>query len=215
MRAAVCREYGPPEVVRVEDLPPPALGPGQVRVGVRAAAVSYPDVLLVAGEYQVRLPVPFVPGSEYAGVVTEVAAGVARPRVGDRVFGTTMAGAFGTEIVVPAGPGHAGRARRPGGGRLRRRAPYRLPRTALGGLPAARGGARGARRRRRRRPGCRADRRPHGGHGDRGRVVVGQARRGGGQRGPVPRRPHRRRPARGAAPDAARRCGRGGRPGGR
>ena len=104
MRAAVCREYGPPEVVRVEDLPPPALGPGQVRVGVRAAAVSYPDVLLVAGEYQVRLPVPFVPGSEYAGVVTEVAAGVARPRVGDRVFGTTMAGAFGTEIVVPAGP---------------------------------------------------------------------------------------------------------------
>ena len=73
MRAAVCREYGPPEVVRVEDLPPPALGPGQVRVGVRAAAVNYPDVLLVAGEYQVKLPVPFVPGSEYAGIVTEVA----------------------------------------------------------------------------------------------------------------------------------------------
>ncbi len=103
MRAAVCREYGPPEVVRVEDLPPPALGPGQVRVGVRAAAVNYPDVLLVAGEYQVKLPVPFVPGSEYAGVVTEVAGDVARPRVGDRVFGTTMAGAFGTEIVVAAG----------------------------------------------------------------------------------------------------------------
>jgi NADPH:quinone reductase len=47
VRAAVCREYGPPEVVRVEELPPPALGPGQVRVGVRAAAVNYPDVLLV------------------------------------------------------------------------------------------------------------------------------------------------------------------------
>lgn len=102
MRAAVCREYGPPEVVRVEDLPPPALGPGQVRVGVRAAAVNYPDVLLVAGEYQVKLPVPFVPGSEYAGTVTEAAGDVTRPRVGDRVFGTTMAGAFGTEIVVAA-----------------------------------------------------------------------------------------------------------------
>jgi len=102
VRAAVCREYGPPEVVRVEDLPSPALGPGQVRVGVRAAAVNYPDVLLVAGEYQVKLPVPFVPGSEYAGIVTEVAGDVGRPRVGDRVFGTTMAGAFGTEIVVPA-----------------------------------------------------------------------------------------------------------------
>ena len=73
MRAAVCPEYGPPEVVRVEELPPPPLGPGQVRVGVRAAAVNYPDVLLVAGEYQVKLPVPLVPGSEYAGVVTEVA----------------------------------------------------------------------------------------------------------------------------------------------
>src|SRR5207253_225707 len=92
----------PPEVVRVEDLPPPALGPGQVRVAVRAAAVNYPDVLLVAGEYQVKLPVPFVPGSEYAGVVAEIAGDIARPRVGDRVFGTAMAGAFGTEIVVAA-----------------------------------------------------------------------------------------------------------------
>ena len=79
MRAAVCREYGPPEVVRVEEVPPPPLGPGQVRVGVRAAAVNYPDVLLVAGEYQVKLPVPFVPGSEFAGIVTEVARDVAWP----------------------------------------------------------------------------------------------------------------------------------------
>jgi NADPH2:quinone reductase len=102
VRAALCREYGPPEVVRIEELPPPPLGPGQVRVGVRAAAVNYPDVLLVAGEYQVKLPVPFVPGSEYSGVVTEVAADVGWPRLGDRVFGTAMAGAFGTEIVVAA-----------------------------------------------------------------------------------------------------------------
>jgi NADPH:quinone reductase len=103
VRAAICREYGPPEVVRVEDLPAPPLGPGQVRVGVRAAAVNYPDVLLVAGQYQVKLPVPFVPGSEYAGIVTEVAGDVVRPRPGDRVFGTAMAGAFGSEIVVAAG----------------------------------------------------------------------------------------------------------------
>jgi NADPH:quinone reductase len=102
VRAAVCRAYGPPEVVRVEELPPPPLRPGQVRVGVRAAAVNYPDVLLVAGEYQVKLPVPFVPGSEFAGVVTEVAGDVARPSVGDRVFGTAIAGSFGNEIVVAA-----------------------------------------------------------------------------------------------------------------
>ena len=79
MRAAICREYGPPEVVRVEELPAPALGPGQVRVGVRAAAVGYPDVLLVAGMSPVRLPVPFIPGTEYAGIVTEVARDVVRP----------------------------------------------------------------------------------------------------------------------------------------
>ena len=59
MRAAIGREHGPPEVVRV---------------GVRAAAVSYPDVLLVAGMSPVKLPVPFIPGSEYAGIVTEAGA---------------------------------------------------------------------------------------------------------------------------------------------
>jgi NADPH2:quinone reductase len=103
VRAAICREYGPPEVVRVEELPSPPLGPGQVRVEVRAAAVGYPDVLLVAGQHPVRRPVPFIPGSEYAGIVTEVARDVVRPKIGERVFGTTGAGAFGRELVVAAG----------------------------------------------------------------------------------------------------------------
>ena len=102
MRAAVCRRYGPPEVVRVETLPSPALGPGQVRVRVHAAAVNYPDVLLVANEYQVKVPVPFVPGSEFAGVVAEAAGGVSHLAAGDRVFGTAMVGAFGEEIAVTA-----------------------------------------------------------------------------------------------------------------
>ena len=77
MRAAVCREYGAPGVVRVEDLPSPLLGAGQVRVRVHAAAVNFPDVLLVANEYQISVPTPFVPGSEFAGVVVEVGDGVA------------------------------------------------------------------------------------------------------------------------------------------
>ncbi len=102
MRAAVCRRYGPPEVVRVETLPSPALGSGQVRVRVHAAAVNYPDVLLVANEYQVKVPVPFVPGSEFAGVVAEAAGGVSHLAAGDRVFGTAMVGAFGEEIAVTA-----------------------------------------------------------------------------------------------------------------
>jgi NADPH:quinone reductase len=102
MRAAVCPEYGEPGVVRVEDLPPPVLGPGQVRVRVHAAAVNYPDVLLVANEYQIKVPAPFVPGSEFAGVVTEVADTVAGPVVGERVFGTGLFGAFAEEVVVGA-----------------------------------------------------------------------------------------------------------------
>jgi NADPH2:quinone reductase len=102
MRAAICRAYGPPETVTVETVDRPAVGPGQVRAVVDAAAVNFPDVLLVAGEYQVKLPPPFVPGSEFAGVVAEVGDAVGAFSVGDRVFGSTIAGAFAEEIVAPA-----------------------------------------------------------------------------------------------------------------
>jgi len=102
MRAAVCRSYGPPEVVKVEDMLSPALGPGQLRVRVGAAAVNFPDVLLVANEYQISAPTPFVPGSELAGVVSEVADDVDGIAVGDRVFGTLFVGAFAEEAVVAA-----------------------------------------------------------------------------------------------------------------
>ncbi|MGZ6777845.1 MAG: NADPH:quinone oxidoreductase family protein [Mycobacterium sp.] len=102
MRAAVCPEYGPPEVVRVEERPPQALADGQVRVRVGAAAVNYPDVLLVANQYQISVPPPFVVGSEFAGVVTEIGPGTADLAVGDRVTGTGMYGAFADEVVVAA-----------------------------------------------------------------------------------------------------------------
>jgi NADPH2:quinone reductase len=100
MRAAVCPETGEPEVVRVEDVDPPVVGPGQVRVGVHATAVNFPDVLLVAGTYQIEVPPPFVPGSEFAGVVMEAADDVTEVRVGDRVFGSTLVGAFAEQVVV-------------------------------------------------------------------------------------------------------------------
>jgi NADPH:quinone reductase len=100
VRAALCRTYGPPEVVQLEELPSPELAAGQVRVRVGAAAVNFPDVLLVANEYQIKAATPFVPGSEFAGVVTEVADGVRGLGVGDRVSGTTLVGAFAEEAVV-------------------------------------------------------------------------------------------------------------------
>jgi NADPH:quinone reductase len=102
VRAAVCRSYGAPEVVVVDDFPAPDLGPGQVLVAVRAAAVNFPDVLVVADEYQMTAPLPFVPGSEFAGEVTEVASDVAGVAVGDRVFGSVFIGAFADEVAVEA-----------------------------------------------------------------------------------------------------------------
>ncbi|MDT4939061.1 MAG: NADPH:quinone reductase [Pseudonocardiales bacterium] len=102
VRAAICRSYGPPEVVHVEAIPVPTLAAGQVRVRVRAAAVNFPDVLIIANEYQIKVPTPFVPGSELAGVVEEVADGVGDIDVGDRVVGTALVGAFAQEAVVDA-----------------------------------------------------------------------------------------------------------------
>jgi len=102
VRAALCRSHGGPETVEVTDLPAPPLGEGQARVRVHVGAVNFPDVLLVADTYQISVPTPFVPGSEFAGVVAEVAPGVEGVRVGDRVFGSTMVGAFAEEVVVPA-----------------------------------------------------------------------------------------------------------------
>ncbi|MGE2728743.1 NADPH:quinone oxidoreductase family protein [Mycolicibacterium vaccae] len=102
MRAAVCPAYGPPGVVRVEDRPVPAIGAGQVRVRVGAAAVNFPDVLLIADAYQISVPPPFVPGSEFAGEIVETGPGVEGLRVGDRVAGAVLHGAFAEEVVVPA-----------------------------------------------------------------------------------------------------------------
>ncbi len=101
-RAAVCPAYGPPEVVRIEEQASQPLEDGQVRVRVGAAAVNYPDVLLVANQYQISVPTPFVVGSEFAGIIVEVAGGTDNLAIGDRVTGTGMFGAFAEEVVVAA-----------------------------------------------------------------------------------------------------------------
>ncbi|BBZ32600.1 NADPH:quinone oxidoreductase family protein [Mycolicibacterium confluentis] len=101
MKAMLCREYGPPESLELADLPDPTPGPGQVVVRVRAAAVNFPDVLFMSGSYQVKIPPPFSPGSEFAGEVLAVGDGVSL-RVGDRVSGSTMVGAFAEQVVVSA-----------------------------------------------------------------------------------------------------------------
>jgi NADPH2:quinone reductase len=102
VRAAICHAHGGPDNVVVEDIDSPALGPGQVRVAVDTAAVNFPDVLIVANDYQIKVPTPFVPGSEFAGVVSEAAADVTNLTIGDRVFGSTLIGGFAQEVAAPA-----------------------------------------------------------------------------------------------------------------
>lgn len=101
MRAAVCHEYGPPESLSVEEVPDPEVTPGCVLVDVSYAAVNFPDVLMIQNKYQVSVPPPFIPGNEYAGVVSAVGEGVTRVAVGDHVFGATLAGGYAEKVVVP------------------------------------------------------------------------------------------------------------------
>lgn len=98
-KAVVCRELGPPERLQLENFASVPLQPGQVRVAIRAAGINFPDILMAAGEYQLKPPLPFTPGSEAAGDVVEVngAAGVA---VGDRVIVKMRFGAYCDETVA-------------------------------------------------------------------------------------------------------------------
>ncbi len=100
MRALVCNAYGPPESLVLEQRDDPVPGVGEVLVDIRAAGINFPDVLAIAGEYQVKTPPPFVPGGEAAGVVAAVGAGVERFRPGERVIVTPSLGAFAEQCVL-------------------------------------------------------------------------------------------------------------------
>jgi len=100
MRVAVCRELGPPEVLELEERETPIPGPGQLVLDVRAAGVNFVDGLFVAGQYQIKPPLPFTPGSEVAGVVLAVGEGVERFAPGDPVIAMPGLGGFAEELVV-------------------------------------------------------------------------------------------------------------------
>jgi NADPH2:quinone reductase len=102
MKAIVCRQYGPPEMLVFEDLPSPRPGPGEVVVTVKAASVNFPDVLIIQNKYQVKPPLPFTPGSELAGIVKEVGEGVQGYKPGDKVIAFTSYGAFAEEVRTEA-----------------------------------------------------------------------------------------------------------------
>jgi NADPH2:quinone reductase len=102
MKAVLCRQFGPPESLVVEDLPSPKPGSGEVVVSVKAASVNFPDVLIIQNKYQLKPPLPFSPGSELAGVVKEIGAGVTGFKPGDKVIAFTGYGAFAEEVKTEA-----------------------------------------------------------------------------------------------------------------
>jgi len=101
MRAVRVHELIGPSGIRVDEVPDPSAGPGQVLIDVRASGVNFPDVLLSRGLYQFKPPPPFSPGGECAGVVREVGAGVTRVAPGDRIALTQVSGTFVEKLVAP------------------------------------------------------------------------------------------------------------------
>ncbi|HZQ73438.1 MAG TPA: NADPH:quinone oxidoreductase family protein [Burkholderiales bacterium] len=102
MKAIVCKTHGPPESLVLEEVPAPEAGPGEVVVRVKAASLNFPDVLIIQNKYQFKPPLPFSPGSELAGVVKAVGAGVERFQPGQRVMAFTTYGAFAEEVKTEA-----------------------------------------------------------------------------------------------------------------
>ena len=100
MKAVLCKDWGPPDALVVEDIPSPKPGKGQVLVSVKASGVNFPDVLLIQNKYQFKPELPFSPGSEIAGVVKQVGEGVHGFMPGDRVMAHIRSGGYAEEAVV-------------------------------------------------------------------------------------------------------------------
>ena len=103
MKAVLCKQFGPPESLVVEDLPSPVPGAGEVVVSMRAASLNFPDVLIIQNKYQFKPELPFSPGSELAGVVKSVGPGVTAFKPGDKVIAYATYGAFAEEVKLEAG----------------------------------------------------------------------------------------------------------------
>ncbi len=102
MRAVLCKSYGPPESLVVEELPDPVPGPGEAVVAVTAVGLNFFDNLIIKNMYQVKPELPFSPGSEFAGRIAALGEGVTGLKVGDRVLGNVTHGAARTHIVAKA-----------------------------------------------------------------------------------------------------------------
>ncbi len=102
MHAWICETLDGPDALQWTEQATPEPGKGEVRVAIKAASLNFPDLLIVQGKYQMKPPLPFVPGAEFAGVVEAVGDGVKHLAVGTQVAGFAGTGGFGTHVVAPA-----------------------------------------------------------------------------------------------------------------
>ena len=100
MKSLLCKAFGPPENLVLEEVPDLVAGKGQVVIAVKACGVNFPDVLIIEDKYQFKPPLPFAPGAEIAGVVKAVGADVERPRVGDRVIASCGWGGMAEQVLA-------------------------------------------------------------------------------------------------------------------
>jgi NADPH2:quinone reductase len=102
MKALVCKTLGSLDDLRVEEVPAPVAGKGEVVIDIKAAGVNFPDLLIVQGKYQARPALPFAPGGEFAGFVAGVGEGVDRFRMGDAVLALSTHGGFAQQAAIDA-----------------------------------------------------------------------------------------------------------------
>jgi len=102
MRAVLCKEWGGPEKLVLEQVPSPSMREGAVRIMVHAAGLNFADLLLISGQYQEKPAFPFCPGMEISGVISEIGAGVDNFNIGDRVMALIGTGAYSEEVVASA-----------------------------------------------------------------------------------------------------------------
>lgn len=100
MKAVLCKAFGPPEELVLEEIPDPQPGPGEVLVDVHACGLNFPDVLMIQGKYQSQPPFPFAPGGEIAGTITALGEGVSGFTLGERVFGGIGYGGLAERVVM-------------------------------------------------------------------------------------------------------------------
>lgn len=107
MKAVLVRNFGEPYTHRVEEAPPPAMGPDDVLIDVKAAAVNYPDLLVMSGKYQILPDRPFSPGKDAAGIVRAVGESVTTLSPGDRVVAQLEFGGYASQVAAPVGQVHS------------------------------------------------------------------------------------------------------------